>query len=181
MRTWFLEQMACYASYHTDRRNELTHHVGVPMIVFALLFGLAYATLPGGLTAGGLLFAAGAVIYVLSAPVVGSATAVVYGLVCWAAHAAAALVAGWMAAAVFVVLFVGGWAIQFWGHAYEGRKPALIENLVQGLMAPPFLVSGVLFRLGIAAPLQREILRRRPAYFADGDPRRAERPPAAAE
>jgi uncharacterized membrane protein YGL010W len=172
MRAWFIEQMACYASYHTDRRNEATHHVGVPLITFSILFALAYAALPFGLTAAWLFFGAVALIYVASAPLVGGAAALVYGLLCWAAHLAAAQVGGWTAAGAFAAMFVGGWAIQFWGHAFEGRKPALIQNLTQALMAPPFLVSGVLFRLGLAGPLQAKILERRPAYFAEGDPRR---------
>ena len=42
MRNWFFEQMAMYSAYHRDGRNQATHHVGVPLIVFSLLILAAH-------------------------------------------------------------------------------------------------------------------------------------------
>ena len=39
--------LAQYAEYHRDRRNIVSHFVGVPMIVFGVGVLLARATLPG--------------------------------------------------------------------------------------------------------------------------------------
>jgi uncharacterized membrane protein YGL010W len=48
----------------------------------------------------------------------------------------------------FGALFVGGWALQLVGHMFEGRKPALVDNLVGIFIAPLFLVAEVFFALG---------------------------------
>lgn len=39
-REWFLDRMGMYAAYHRDWRNQATHHVGVPLIVFSLILAL---------------------------------------------------------------------------------------------------------------------------------------------
>jgi uncharacterized membrane protein YGL010W len=64
---------------------------------------------------------------------------------------------GW---AWFGILFVGGWIVQLVGHVFEGRKPALADNLFQALMAPIFLVAEVFFALGYKPKLQAEVQRR---------------------
>ena len=88
----------------------------------------------------------------------------------------ALVVAEWLAAgqpeatvwAVFAVLFVGGWALQLWGHVYEGRRPALMSNLFQALIGPMFLVAETAFALGLRDGLRQRIERviaeRYPAY-----------------
>lgn len=175
MRRWFINQMARYASYHTDARNEATHHLGVPLIVFALLFALTHAPIgTSGLTAAWVLLAIVGALYTVSAPVVGGVTTALYAAVAVAAHTVAGMVAGPMAFGLFAATFIVGWSLQFWGHALEGRKPALLENLAQALMAPPFLVAGLLFRLGVARGLEMQILSERPRFFEPGDPRRAD-------
>ncbi|MGE3652450.1 MAG: Mpo1-like protein, partial [Reyranellaceae bacterium] len=69
-----------------------------------------------------------------------------------AAHAGATTV--WIA---FTVLFVGGWVFQFVGHAYEGRRPALVDNLFQAFIGPMFLVAETLIALGLRADLRRAV------------------------
>jgi uncharacterized membrane protein YGL010W len=61
----------------------------------------------------------------------------------------------WLAAAAS--LFVLGWVIQFVGHAFEGRKPAFVDDLVGLLVGPLFLVAEAAFALGLRAPL-REVI-----------------------
>jgi uncharacterized membrane protein YGL010W len=77
-------------------------------------------------------------------------------------------------AAWFLVLFIGGWALQLWGHVYEGRKPALVDNLFQVFVAPIFLAAEVFFALGYKPKLHEEVRRRAlqmraQAGIADGD------------
>ncbi len=38
-------------------------------------------------------------------------------------------------------LFVVGWALQFLGHHYEGRKPAFVDDLRSLLVGPLFVVA----------------------------------------
>jgi uncharacterized membrane protein YGL010W len=60
-----------------------------------------------------------------------------------------------IAAAVHVV----SWILQFIGHGkYEGRKPALLDNLVQALfLAPLFVWYEALFKLGLYKGLRKEV------------------------
>jgi uncharacterized membrane protein YGL010W len=55
---------------------------------------------------------------------------------------------------------LGGFALQLWGHVYEGRKPALVDNLFQVFVAPIFLAAGVFFALGYKPRLHEEVQRR---------------------
>ncbi len=55
--------------------------------------------------------------------------------------------------AVFAAAFIGGWIIQLLGHAMEGRRPALADNLLQIFNAPLFLTVEVLFLLGFRQDL----------------------------
>lgn len=51
------------------------------------------------------------------------------------------------------------WILQFVGHGkYEGRKPALLDNLVQALfLAPLFVWYEVLFKMGFYGKLKNEV------------------------
>ncbi|KAI9749131.1 MAG: hypothetical protein M1815_002745 [Lichina confinis] len=51
------------------------------------------------------------------------------------------------------------WIAQFVGHgAYEGRAPALLDNLVQAVFLAPFFVwMEILFRLGYRAELKARL------------------------
>ena len=61
---------------------------------------------------------------------------------------------GW---AWFAVLFIGGWVLQLAGHVFEGRKPALADNLFQIFVAPIFLAAEVFFALGYKPQLHQRV------------------------
>jgi uncharacterized membrane protein YGL010W len=168
MRNWFYEQMAMYSAYHRDKRNQMTHHVGVPMIVFSLLVLASrvpvFVTDSGVLTLAGVLIFSLLLIYILAVPLVGLIALIIYSTLLFFAEKIAAMGSS-TAFGVFAVFFVLGWAIQFWGHAFEGRKPALFDNLLQIFMAPSFLVAEILFSLGLEGALHREIAARMPRYL----------------
>ena len=161
------DQMSFYAAYHQDARNKAMHFVGVPMIIASLFVPLAWlrfdvAGLP---LTGAMVFAAVVLIYyVFLDPVLAVITAVLTALLLaagdWLARQGAAF--GWTA---FGILFVGGWILQLLGHAFEGRKPALADNLFQIFIAPIFLCAEVLFALGykpkLHAAVQERALRMR--------------------
>jgi uncharacterized membrane protein YGL010W len=58
-----------------------------------------------------------------------------------------------------VGLHVAGWLSQFYAHAvFEGRKPALVDNLFQSIHAAVFFVwLEVLFALGYKPALRKEL------------------------
>jgi uncharacterized membrane protein YGL010W len=60
---------------------------------------------------------------------------------------------------IAVGVHVVSWILQFVGHGkFEGRKPALLDNLVQALfLAPLFVWYEVLFKLGMYKKLQAEV------------------------
>ncbi|MEQ9448719.1 MAG: DUF962 domain-containing protein, partial [Rhodospirillaceae bacterium] len=63
------------------------------------------------------------------------------------------------------VCFVVGWIIQFIGHVFEGRRPALTVNILQVFMAPPFLIAESLFALGLQRSLERRVQERAGKYL----------------
>jgi uncharacterized membrane protein YGL010W len=60
----------------------------------------------------------------------------------------------------FGVLFGGGWILQLVGHVFEGRKPALTDNLFQIFVAPIFLCAEIFFALGYKPALHGAVQRR---------------------
>ena len=146
------QQMAVYAAYHRDRRNRLTHFVGVPAIVFAILVPMNWVPLGEGLTLAHVFVGAVLAYYFLLDVPLAIATAAVTVALFYAAKLAAGggYAAGWWWSGAF---FVGGWILQLVGHVFEGRKPALADNLFQIFIAPIFLVAELFFALG----LKREV------------------------
>jgi uncharacterized membrane protein YGL010W len=152
--------LAQYAEYHRDRRNIVTHFVGVPMIVFAV--GVLLAR-PGfvlggfGITPAGLAFALVALWYLTRGQLaLGAAVSTGVGLLMLLAHrAAAGSTAEWLAWGVGFFIF--GWLIQFVGHYYEGRKPAFADDLVGLLVGPMFVVLEMLAGFGLFRALVGEI------------------------
>lgn len=63
-------------------------------------------------------------------------------------------------AAWFFVLFAGGWVVQLLGHVFEGRKPALVDNLFQIFVAPIFLCAEIFFLLGYKPALHARVQQR---------------------
>ena len=59
----------------------------------------------------------------------------------------------------YLTMTYGATAAQFVGHGrYEGRKPALVDNLVQALfLAPLFVFLEYLFMFGYRPELQRRV------------------------
>ena len=55
----------------------------------------------------------------------------------------------------FIATFLGGWAIQLLGHAFEGRRPALADNVLQIFNAPLFLSAEVALLLGHRQDLRK--------------------------
>ncbi|MEK6245170.1 MAG: Mpo1-like protein [Pseudomonadota bacterium] len=156
------DQMSCYAAYHQDARNKATHFVGVPLIVFSLMIPLGWlrADLGGFTLSAALVVTAILFLYYLVLDVaLGLAMGAVFALMLWGAEplsqASLAVGLSW-----FLILFVAGWALQLWGHVYEGRKPALVDNLFQIFVAPIFLAAEAFFALGYKPRLHEAVQQR---------------------
>lgn len=157
------ELMVQYAHYHRDRRNIATHMVGVPLIFTAIAIWLVFPLGRWGtygITAAWGLWALTSFWYLTrQSPLLGLATSVVNGLLVALAHALAEGAPGWGLAAwlLGLILFGVGWVFQFVGHAFEGRKPAFVDDIVGLLVGPMFVVAEPLMALGLLAPMRQTI------------------------
>ncbi|KAF2459744.1 DUF962 domain-containing protein [Lineolata rhizophorae] len=161
-------QLEFYGSYHHNPVNVAIHVTCVPIIFFtALLFAantpafplpdaLSIPNLPANLsTASAFLYA---VLYILMEPIAG-------GLVLPIIVSGTALVNyllqiyGATANYWAIGLHVASWIAQFVGHGkYEGRSPALLDNLVQALFLAPFFVwFEILFNFGYRTELKSRL------------------------
>ncbi len=158
------EQLAQYAAYHRDRRNIVTHFIGIPAIVLALAILLSrpastFGVLPFAVSPALLLFVGATVYYLLLDVSLGLAMAVISALCVtlgqWSAQASPPIRLG-----VGATLFVIGWIFQLVGHAaYEHKKPAFADDVVGLLIGPLFVLAEALFGLGWRPGLREAIER----------------------
>jgi len=154
------ENLTQYAAYHRDRRNILTHFVGVPMIVFAIVLALATVSVPVGgiaVTLAAVVSLAAVVYWLLLDRMLGFTMGMVLLLMCAAASEIAARAGTGTALAWAGGIFVVGWALQFLGHKFEGMKPAFFDDVMQLIIGPLFVCAEIFFLLGARAPLRRYI------------------------
>lgn len=154
-------QLAAYAGYHRDQRNIATHFIGVPLIVFAvtaLLSRPAFEVAGLTLSPVSLIALAAAGFYLRLDLRLGLVMSTVLALSAWGASLLAAQsTAVWLAVSVGV--FVIGWAIQFLGHAWEGKKPAFVDDLIGLLVGPLFVTAELGFAMGLRLELKAEVER----------------------
>jgi uncharacterized membrane protein YGL010W len=156
------QQMAVYAAYHRSPWNRLTHFIGVPAIIFAILVPMIWVPIGDGVTLAHVFLGAVLAYYFLLDVPLAIATTVATCALYYAAELAAGsgFASGWVWSGAF---FVGGWIFQLVGHVFEGRKPALADNLFQIFIAPIFLVAELFFALG----LKRDVLEKVEARLAN--------------
>ncbi len=166
-----VELLKQYAEYHRDRRNILTHFVGVPMIVFGvgvLLAGVHFIVNGRDITLAWAVFALVAAWYLSRGHLgIGAATSAGVGILMLLAHQVSGAPLGqWLAWGLG--FFAVGWVIQFIGHYYEGKKPAFADDLVGLLVGPMFVVLEMLATLGLFKGLVAEIERHAgPTFIRD--------------
>ena len=137
-------RLAEYEGYHRSFGNELCHFIGIPSIIAGAATLLTLVPLAvvaeRRLTLAELVSGAIILFYVRSARWLGVVTGIIMaGLV------AAGRTLPW---SVGLALFLGGWLLQFLGHAvYERRSPAFLRNLLHLLVGPAWLVERALARV----------------------------------
>ena len=153
------DQLAQYAAYHRDVRNIATHFVGIPLIVVAVAILLSRPAfeLVGLPVSPAVLAGLAASIYYLRLDwFLGVIMSVLMALSVWAGAALAAQsTAVWLATGIGG--FVVGWAFQFVGHHWEGKKPAFVDDLMGLVIGPLFVVAEALFMLGALQDLRARI------------------------
>ncbi len=155
------EQLSTYKSVHLNKKNVMTHIIGVPLIIWSLLVLLSLIQLPlllpmteQPVTASMLFFVIVLAYYFFLHLTLAVAAMLLLSPVLYSAiqitHLDNAL---WIAVAVFVV----AWIIQFIGHHYEKAKPAFVDDFNQLLIGPMFLLAELFFALGSLKKLEQEI------------------------
>ncbi|UVM50226.1 MULTISPECIES: Mpo1 family 2-hydroxy fatty acid dioxygenase [unclassified Pseudomonas] len=152
-----VDHLSQYAAYHRDPRNIASHFVGIPLIVVAVAVLLSRPQWGGGWVSPAVLVAMASAWFYLRLEVrLGVLMTVLLGLCIWAGQVLAqqsTLV--WLASGIG--MFVVGWAIQFVGHHYEGRKPAFVDDVTGLIVGPLFVVVELAFLLGMRHELKEQI------------------------
>lgn len=156
-QSFFARQLGIYAGYHRDFRNRATHFIGIPAIIFSIMVPLALVPAFGGVS--------GAAVMMVLAVAGWMALDVTIGIAMLVLMVPFLFIAEWIARTygattawiVFAVFFVGGWIFQLVGHVWEGRRPALLDNLFQGFIGPMFIMAEALMALGLKQDLKAVI------------------------
>jgi uncharacterized membrane protein YGL010W len=154
-----VDHLSQYAAYHRDPRNIASHFIGIPLIVVAVAVLLSRPEWPVGalwISPAVLLALFSAWFYLRLELALGVLMTVLMGLSVWAGHVLAAqstLV--WLGSGVG--MFVVGWAIQFVGHYYEGKKPAFVDDVSGLIVGPLFVVAELAFLVGLRHDLKQQI------------------------
>jgi uncharacterized membrane protein YGL010W len=152
-----VDHLSQYAAYHRDPRNIASHFIGIPLIVVAVAGLLSRPQWADGWLSPAVLAAlASAWFYLRLELRLGVLMTVLLGLCIWAGQVLAqqsTLV--WLVSGIG--MFVVGWAIQFVGHHYEGRKPAFVDDVTGLIVGPLFVVVELAFLLGLRRDLKEQI------------------------
>lgn len=149
------EQLDHYASHHTKFSTKLTHMVGIPMIILGLMILFSWISLDifGRYTiaVSWLLIIASIIYYYL----LDKKVALQMGLIFIIVNAITSYLSGpaptKASLIAFVILFIGGWVIQFVGHGFEKNRPAFMDSALQILIAPVFIFREITEKLGIGS------------------------------
>ncbi len=161
-----------YARDHRDRRNIVTHMIGVPMIVFAIgtLLARPQFELAGITTSPAwLAWLLSSAWYVSRGkPVLGAATSLMNAVLLALAHPLGAAVGTARWVTLGLGSFAVGWSFQVLGHVYEGRRPSFLRDLTSLLVGPMFVCHEGLRSLGMERDTDAEIQRQAgPTHLRD--------------
>jgi uncharacterized membrane protein YGL010W len=163
MTAYFQRQLVHYVEGHGDRVNGAMHMIGNPIIFIGVVLPLCLApvTLLGVHTSLAPILVIPALLLWMSWDFgLGVGIAIAAVLLLWIATTIAnnvSVISMWIIA---VTLFVLGWVLQIIGHqVFERKRPTAINNPVQSLIAPMYMVAKLYVALGfrpdLAAILQR--------------------------
>lgn len=150
----FAEQLLTYQQQHTKSITRMTHYIGVPAIVFSILMLLNWISIDIAtrwqISFSWLILVSVLVYYFLLNIRLALVTTVVMIPLTWLAVYIARPYPTSFSGTFFLILFFGGWILQFVGHFFEQQKPAFLVSLSQLLIAPLFIIVEALRALKIS-------------------------------
>ena len=138
------DYLTFYQQHHQKKATKITHFFGIPMVMIGLLIGLQWLQL----TLGGKYAVNLNVIFVVATLVFYAYLDIAFAGVMFAIilipmiliYLITPISPTLHSMIAFAVFFIGGWILQFMGHAFEGKRPAFTDNLLQLIIAPLFLI-----------------------------------------
>lgn len=150
----FNEQLFTYKQQHTHKINRFTHYIGIPALIFSLMMLFNWISIDIATKwqiAFTWLFLAATLLYYFFLQI---RLAIVATIIMVPLAGLAILVARpaptHLSLSLFLILFFGGWILQFVGHFFEKQKPAFFSNTMQLLIGPLFVLIELLEAMGIA-------------------------------
>ncbi len=157
-----MDMLTGYAASHQHPVNIFVHMIGIPTIMLGVLIPLSWVTVD----VRGFAFSLAHVLllgffaFYLTLDVLFAIVFLVFGLGLTVVAAMIADLSLGTSATVAAVLFFGGYAAQFIGHAIEKSMPVLVKHPVQANLAAPFFTVVEMFKLlGLRDELFNEVQR----------------------
>ncbi|MBC7708920.1 MAG: DUF962 domain-containing protein [Rhizobacter sp.] len=155
--TLFVQHLSKYAAYHRDKRNVVTHFIGIPMIVVGVVILLSR---PGFMAIRGMAISPALIVVAITALFYlkldfrfGVAMSVFLAACLWLGQMLAVQsTAIWLSWGIG--LFVVGWLFQFVGHYFEGKKPAFVDDIMGLAIGPIFVAAELAFEFGLRKEVQ---------------------------
>jgi len=157
-----MDMLTGYAASHQHPVNIFVHMIGIPTIMLGVLVPLSWITIDVRGVSFSLahLLVFGFFLSYLTLDVLFALVFLVFGF-------GLTIVAGMIAdlsvgtsAAIAAVMFFGGYAAQFIGHAIEKSMPVLVKHPIQANLAAPFFTVVEMFKLlGLRDDLFNEVQR----------------------
>jgi uncharacterized membrane protein YGL010W len=165
-----MDMLTGYAAAHQHPINIFVHMIGIPTIMLGVLVPLSWVSvnIDGFPLSLAHLVVLGFFMFYLTLDALFAIVFLVFAM-------GLTLVASWLAALpigtsalIAAVLFFGGYAAQFIGHAVEKSMPVLVKHPVQANLAAPYFTVVEMFKLlGLREELfdevQRQVALRRSA------------------
>lgn len=153
------QQLSQYAAYHLDRKNKITHFIGIPLIVFSILCLMAKFSLnisDYSINIALVFIILSCIYYFRLDWIFALIMAAIYIWVYpYAIEISNLPQFSWLV--VTIGLFVVGWVFQFMGHAFERKKPAFFDDIRGLMIGPLFVLAEFVFILGFRKQLAQSI------------------------
>ncbi len=163
-----MDMLTGYAASHQHPFNVFVHLIGIPTIMLGVLIPLTWVTFSVNdfdFSLAQLLIVAIFLFY-MTLDIVFAVAYLIGSLLLEILATRLGAMPGNSGLIIAAVLFFGGYAAQFAGHAVEKSMPVLVKHPIQANLAAPFFTVVELFhiaglRTGLFAEVQAQIERRR--------------------
>ena len=149
--------LSIYKSSHLNKKNIVTHFVGIPLILWsAALFFATFSFSVAGYETNIMQIIAVLIFayYLVLDSKLGVIAIALIAPIWYHANSFAGSENAYMLAGI---VFLIGWIFQFIGHHYEKAKPAFFDDIKQLLIGPLFLIAEICFYFKLFTGLEKQV------------------------